>query len=163
MHGLGDGPYWLISYGYFLALSVIYMLCFVIFGSALGKNLIIWLSVLGILTFCLMPLTSFSGIKFFTLNDYSIQFLFYFIYLNLQISMAFLLSSFLSDVKTATGLFLLPVVHNNQCISIFFSQISSLLSCVFYICSNRIFRRLWNWATRPLSFLKISCKIIIFK
>lgn len=37
MHGLGDGPYWLITYGYFLVLSIIYMLCFVVFGSAIGK------------------------------------------------------------------------------------------------------------------------------
>ncbi|CAI8610029.1 unnamed protein product [Vicia faba] len=77
MHGLGDGPYWMITYGYFLALSVIYMLCFVTFGSVLG-------------------------LKFFTLNDYSIQFVFYFIYINLQISLAFLLASFFSSVKTAT-------------------------------------------------------------
>ncbi|WJX89981.1 Phospholipid-transporting ATPase abca7 [Trifolium repens] len=77
MHGLGDGPYWMITYGYFLVLSVIYMLCFVIFGSVLG-------------------------LKFFTLNDYSIQFVFYFIYINLQISLAFLLSSVFSNVKTAT-------------------------------------------------------------
>ncbi|XP_049366044.1 ABC transporter A family member 7-like isoform X3 [Solanum verrucosum] len=33
MHGLGDGPYWLISYAYFLFVASIYMLCFVIFGS----------------------------------------------------------------------------------------------------------------------------------
>ncbi|XP_050871002.1 ABC transporter A family member 6 [Lathyrus oleraceus] len=77
MHGLGDGPYWMITYGYFLALSVIYMLCFVTFGSVLG-------------------------LKFFTLNDYSIQFVFYFIYINLQITLAFLLASFFSSVKTAT-------------------------------------------------------------
>ncbi|XP_073219980.1 ABC transporter A family member 7-like isoform X2 [Cicer arietinum] len=77
MHGLGDGPYWMISYGFFLALSVIYMVCFVLFGSVLG-------------------------LKFFTLNDYSIQFVFYFIYVNLQISLAFLLASFFSNVKTAT-------------------------------------------------------------
>ncbi|XP_039688859.1 ABC transporter A family member 7 isoform X2 [Medicago truncatula] len=102
MHGLGDGPYWLISYGYFLALSVIYILCFVIFGSVLGKNITISFSVLGIFSFCLMLLISFSGLKFFTLNDYSIQFVFYFIYVNLQISTAFLLSSFFSNVKTAT-------------------------------------------------------------
>ena len=37
MHGLKDGPYWLISYSYFLALSVVYMLFFVIFGSLIGK------------------------------------------------------------------------------------------------------------------------------
>ncbi|TVU09289.1 hypothetical protein EJB05_42752 [Eragrostis curvula] len=33
MHGLKDGPYWLISYSYFLTLSVVYMLFFVIFGT----------------------------------------------------------------------------------------------------------------------------------
>lgn len=77
MHGLGDGPYWLISYAYFLSISSIYMLCFVIFGSVIG-------------------------LKFFTLNDYSIQFVFYFIYINLQISLAFLVAAFFSNVKTAT-------------------------------------------------------------
>ncbi|XP_020205731.1 ABC transporter A family member 8 [Cajanus cajan] len=77
MHGLGDGPYWMISYGYFLAISILYMLCFVIFGSVIGLN-------------------------FFRMNDYSIQFVFYFIYINLQISLAFLLASLFSNVKTAT-------------------------------------------------------------
>lgn len=38
MHGLGDGPYWLISYSYFLALSAVYMLLFVMFGSLIGNN-----------------------------------------------------------------------------------------------------------------------------
>ncbi|KAM5570708.1 ABC transporter A family member 7-like [Rosa sericea] len=76
MHGLGDGPYWMISYIYFLTVSSIYMLCFVIFGSLIG-------------------------LKFFTLNDYSIQFVFYFIYINLQISMAFLVSTMFSNVKTS--------------------------------------------------------------
>jgi hypothetical protein len=49
MHGLRDGPYWLISYSYFLALSVVYMLFFVIFGSLIGKlyysslmNILLW-------------------------------------------------------------------------------------------------------------------------
>ncbi|XP_068308111.1 ABC transporter A family member 7-like isoform X2 [Pyrus communis] len=77
MHGLGDGPYWMISYTYFLTVSSIYMLCFVIFGSGIG-------------------------LKFFSLNDYSIQFIFYFIYINLQISLAFLVAAMFSDVKTAT-------------------------------------------------------------
>ncbi|KAF3437771.1 hypothetical protein FNV43_RR20527 [Rhamnella rubrinervis] len=77
MHGLGDGPYWMISYAYFFTISSIYMLCFVAFGSAIG-------------------------LKFFTLNDYSIQFVFYFIYINLQIALAFLAAAFFSNVKTAT-------------------------------------------------------------
>ncbi|XP_077245813.1 ABC transporter A family member 7-like [Tasmannia lanceolata] len=77
MHGLGDGPYWMISYAYFLFISSFYMLCFVIFGSLIG-------------------------LKFFTLNDYSIQFVFFFIYINLQIALAFLAATIFSDVKTAT-------------------------------------------------------------
>lgn len=77
MHGLKDGPYWLISYCYFLALSILYMVCFIVFGSLIG-------------------------LKFFTLNSYSIQTLFYFIYINLQIAFGFLLSTRFSNVKTAT-------------------------------------------------------------
>ncbi|XP_024007096.1 ABC transporter A family member 10 [Eutrema salsugineum] len=77
MHGLGDGPYWMISYAYFLTISLLYVVSLVIFGSAIG-------------------------LKYFRVNDYSIQFVFYFIYLNLQISVAFLVSSIFSKVKTVT-------------------------------------------------------------
>ncbi|KAK7292226.1 hypothetical protein RIF29_08002 [Crotalaria pallida] len=77
MHGLGDGPYWMISYAYFLTISVVYMLFFVIFGSLLG-------------------------LKFFTSNDYKIQFVFYFMYVNLQVAVAFLASTMFSNAKTAT-------------------------------------------------------------
>ncbi|KAF3781959.1 hypothetical protein EJ110_NYTH21079 [Nymphaea thermarum] len=78
MHGLGDGPYWLISYSYFLFISFVYMFGFVLFGSIIGLD-------------------------FFRVNDYSLQFVLYFIYINLQIMLAFLASSIFSDVKTATG------------------------------------------------------------
>ncbi|EOA15012.1 hypothetical protein CARUB_v10028362mg [Capsella rubella] len=77
MHGLGDGPYWMISYAYFLTLSMLYVISLVIFGSAIGLN-------------------------YFRLNDYSIQFVFFFIFTNLQISFAFLVSLIFSKVKTAT-------------------------------------------------------------
>ncbi|XP_064955602.1 ABC transporter A family member 7-like [Musa acuminata AAA Group] len=77
MHGLKDGPYWLISYVYFFSLSSLYMICFVIFGSLIG-------------------------LKFFRLNDYSVQIVFYFFNISLQIAMAFLASTFFSAVKTAT-------------------------------------------------------------
>ncbi|KAF2553421.1 hypothetical protein F2Q68_00034697 [Brassica cretica] len=79
MHGLGDGPYWMITYTYFLAISTSYVICLMIFGSAIGLN-------------------------FFRLNDYSIHFVFYFLYINLQISLAFLASSAFSNVETASGL-----------------------------------------------------------
>ncbi|KAH0870514.1 hypothetical protein HID58_077536 [Brassica napus] len=77
MHGLGDGPYWLISYAYFLTISVLYILSLVSFGSVIGLN-------------------------YFRLNSYSVQFVFYFIYLNLQIAIAFLVSTMFSKVKTVT-------------------------------------------------------------
>ncbi|KAK1608101.1 hypothetical protein QYE76_031774 [Lolium multiflorum] len=77
MHGLKDGPYWLISYFYFLALSAAYMILFVLFGS-------------------------FIGLEIFRSNSYGIQFLFFFIYINLQIVFAILLASFFSSVKTAS-------------------------------------------------------------
>ncbi|KFK39851.1 hypothetical protein AALP_AA3G296400 [Arabis alpina] len=78
MHGLGDGPYWMISYAYFLTISTLYIICLMIFGSAIG-------------------------LKFFRLNDYTIQLIFYFICINLQISIAFLVSSAFSKVETASG------------------------------------------------------------
>ncbi|XP_047048205.1 ABC transporter A family member 7-like [Lolium rigidum] len=77
MHGLKDGPYWLISYFYFLALSAAYMILFVLFGS-------------------------FIGLEIFRSNSYGIQFLFFFIYINLQIVFAILLASFFSSVNTAS-------------------------------------------------------------
>lgn len=77
MHGLSDGPYWFISYSYFLAVSIVYMFCFILFGSIIGLN-------------------------FFRLNSYSIQAVFYFVYMNLQIALGFLASTVFSNVKTAT-------------------------------------------------------------
>ncbi|KAF7072091.1 hypothetical protein CFC21_112353 [Triticum aestivum] len=77
MHGLKAGPYWMITYTYFFALSALYMILFVTFGSLIGLG-------------------------FFTTNDYSIQIVFYFIYINLQIALAFFAASFLYSVKIAT-------------------------------------------------------------
>ncbi|CDY23039.1 BnaC07g31480D [Brassica napus] len=42
------------------------------------------------------------GLNYFRLNSYSVQFVFYFIYLNLQIAIAFLVSTMFSKVKTVT-------------------------------------------------------------
>lgn len=40
------------------------------------------------------------------MNDYSIQFVFYFLFINLQVSLAFLVAAIFSNVKTAEGLVL---------------------------------------------------------
>lgn len=37
MHGLGDGPYWMISYVYYLIISTLYIISLMIFGSAIGN------------------------------------------------------------------------------------------------------------------------------
>uniref|UniRef100_A0A0D3A903 Uncharacterized protein n=1 Tax=Brassica oleracea var. oleracea TaxID=109376 RepID=A0A0D3A903_BRAOL len=36
MHGLGDGPYWMISYAYCLDISTVCVICLMIFGSAIA-------------------------------------------------------------------------------------------------------------------------------
>ncbi|KXG29781.1 hypothetical protein SORBI_3004G089400 [Sorghum bicolor] len=77
MHGLGDMAYWIISYCYFLLLSLLYMLFLVFFGSLFG-------------------------IKLFILSDYRVQFVIYFTYINLQISFAFLMATYFSKVGTAS-------------------------------------------------------------
>ncbi|KAJ7956361.1 ABC transporter A family protein [Quillaja saponaria] len=77
MHGLGDGPYWMISYAYFFFISSLYIISLAIFGSIMG-------------------------IRIFSVNDYIIQAVFYLLYINLQISVAFVVASVFSNVKTAT-------------------------------------------------------------
>ncbi|MCL7026910.1 hypothetical protein MKW94_000367 [Papaver nudicaule] len=77
MHGLGDGPYWMITYLYFLFLSFAYMFCLVLSGNLMG-----------------LPIFKFT--------ELSIQVAFYFIFINLQISFGFLLATLFSQVKTAS-------------------------------------------------------------
>ncbi|AQK59812.1 ABC transporter A family member 7 [Zea mays] len=78
MHGLGDMAYWTISYCYFLVISLLYMFLLVVFGAVVD-------------------------IKLFAVNSYVLQFLLYFIYMNLQISFAFLMTTYFSTSATATG------------------------------------------------------------
>lgn len=108
MHGLGDGPYWMISYAYFLTVYAVYMFCFVMFGSVIGK---IYFDTLLTLHPVLVP--SFdklylflAGLDFFTMNDYGIQLVFYLLFINVLVSVAFLMAGMFSDVKTAEGLVL---------------------------------------------------------
>ena len=46
----------------------------------------------------------YAGSKFFMLNNYSIQFVFYFTSINLQILLAFLTAAFFLSMKTVEGL-----------------------------------------------------------
>jgi hypothetical protein len=62
----------------FLALSVTYMVIFIVVGSAIQ-------------------------LKFFLLNNYGIQIIFYFVFLNNQVAWTFLTATIFSKTKTATG------------------------------------------------------------
>jgi len=77
MHGLGDGAYWLVTYLWFLALYALYMAVFVAFGAAIG-------------------------LQVFRKNSLAVQAVFYLVFGNTMIALAFLLSCFFSSSKTAT-------------------------------------------------------------
>lgn len=76
MHGLGDGPYWLVMYAWFVLLYLVYMLVFVAFGSAIN-------------------------LKFFRLTDYAFTIVFFAIWGFTLVSSAFLASVFFTNPKTA--------------------------------------------------------------
>ncbi|KAL3819227.1 hypothetical protein ACJIZ3_005132 [Penstemon smallii] len=67
MHGLGNEAYWMIMYLYFLVISIVYICAYLVAGTL-------------------------AGLPIFIKNSVSVQFIFYFVFLNLQISMSFLLS-----------------------------------------------------------------------
>lgn len=107
MHGLSDSAYWAITYVYYVALFCVYMLCFIAFGSIARKARSI--RSCPHMVFCfvrllIVLLDVVAGLAFFTKNDYSIQFVFYFLYINMIISFASLVSSIFRDAKTATGM-----------------------------------------------------------
>ena len=60
-----------------------------------------------------------AGLKFFQLNSYSLQAVFYFLYINMIISLGFLVSARFRNVKTATGelarSLLTSLPHQNYC------------------------------------------------
>ncbi|KIZ06631.1 hypothetical protein MNEG_1315 [Monoraphidium neglectum] len=77
MHGLGDGAYWLVTYTWFYALYVLYMIVFIVFGSLIRLNM-------------------------FIKNNIGVQILLYAIFGHNMIALSFLLSCFFSSAKTAT-------------------------------------------------------------
>eukprot|EP00899_Mesostigma_viride_P019984 jgi/Mesvir1/27988/Mv20187-RA.1 len=76
VQGLGALPYWAVNYVYYVLLYLVYMVLFVIFGSAIGLN-------------------------FFRETSYSLQFVFYMLYGNMQVAWAFLWVAVFSKAKTA--------------------------------------------------------------
>ncbi|CAI5987496.1 unnamed protein product [Closterium sp. NIES-65] len=102
MHGLKDGPYWLVSYLYFLLLSLAYIFFLVAFGSlirtfplspsppsysprALHANTLHFLLLSLAYIFFLVAFGSLIQLESFTLNPYGLQFLLYIVPANTQI------------------------------------------------------------------------------
>lgn len=104
MHGLGDVPYWMITYAYFVVISLIYMCCYFGFGVLTG-NTAQFSCLFHVYTSWFNIFSCFTGLTIFKLNSYGVQCIFYFVFTNLQISMAFLLAAVFSNLKTASGWF----------------------------------------------------------
>ncbi|XP_060170129.1 ABC transporter A family member 7-like [Lycium barbarum] len=102
MHGLGDVPYWMITYAYFLVISLIYMCCYFGFGVLTGNAVYSSAAYFMFIRAGSILFSCFTGLTIFKLNSYGVQCLFYFVFTNLQISMAFLLSAVFSNLKTAS-------------------------------------------------------------
>ncbi|KAG2497357.1 hypothetical protein HYH03_004516 [Edaphochlamys debaryana] len=77
MHGLSDVAYWTVTYLWYLMLYVLYMVFFVVFGSAIG-------------------------LKIFRTNSYGVQAVLYFIFGNNMIAFMYVLSSLFRSSRTAT-------------------------------------------------------------
>ncbi|XP_068306286.1 ABC transporter A family member 10-like [Pyrus communis] len=140
MHGLGDAPYWMISYAYFLTVSSIYMLFFIAVGSIIG-------------------------LKFFTINDYSIQFVFYFIYLNLQIAVAFLVASMFSNVKACTVISYILVFGTGLLADNLFQSIiedesvsKRVIILIQLYPGFSLYRGLYEFAQYPIQYKKVGMR-----
>eukprot|EP00873_Tetraselmis_striata_P004626 jgi/Tetstr1/424890/TSEL_015385.t1 len=79
MHGLSDAVYWAVSYLWYFALSAVFFTLLIIFGAAFG-------------------------LKFFTLTTPGVLLVTFFLFGNVQIAFAFLLSALIQNPKSASGI-----------------------------------------------------------
>lgn len=128
MHGLGDSAYWGITYVYYLSLFCLYMICFIVFGSIIRLN-------------------------FFTKNSYTIQIVFYFLYVNMIVSFSFLVSNIFRSVKTATVVGYLYVFGSGLLSSFFFQNFvvdvntsRKIVTALQIIPPFATYRGLWEFA-----------------
>ena len=77
MHGLSDNSYWMVSYMWWIMITIIYSLFLLIFGNIINLN-------------------------FFRDNDFGIKFIFVIAAQHAQVATAFLLSSVFKSSRTAT-------------------------------------------------------------
>jgi hypothetical protein len=83
MMGLGTTAYWLINYIFWLVMYLVFTIIFIFIGSV-------------------ARLPSGYTIGIFTRQDYSIHFIFFFLFINNTVSFAFLLSTIIKASRTAS-------------------------------------------------------------
>lgn len=76
IHGLGDGPYWCITYLWYMILYIVYIFFFMLIGGAIR-------------------------LEMFVNNSYGVQAILYIIYGNTMIAFCFILSCFFMNSRTA--------------------------------------------------------------
>ena len=96
----------------------------------------------------------FPGIKLFASNSYVLQFIIYFTYMNLQISSAFLMTSYFTTVTTATGMLLLELLYFFFVQMVVTKYLLSLHGTAW--CSDRISLHNWIWLCRRI-FVQAFC------
>jgi len=76
MMGLDTNAYWVINYGFFVTMYIFYIMIFMVVGSVME-------------------------VTFFTKNDYSLQTVFYFLFINQTVALAFIWATLTSNTRTA--------------------------------------------------------------
>ncbi|GFR42637.1 hypothetical protein Agub_g3573 [Astrephomene gubernaculifera] len=132
MHGLGDGAYWLVTYLWFLALYVAYMIIFIVFGAGVG-------------------------LEIFRRTSMGIQIIFYFLFGNCMIAFAFLLSSLFTSSRTATVVAFIYVfatgLIGELLLKVFMEKAATWVFFIEWIPAFALYRGLWEMA--EYSFLAV--------
>ncbi|GIL71728.1 hypothetical protein Vretimale_837 [Volvox reticuliferus] len=123
MHGLGDGAYWLVTYLWYLLLYIIYIIIFILFGAAIG-------------------------LEIFRRTNLGVQIIFYFLFGNNMIALAFMLSSFFSSSRTSTVVAFLYVfatgLIGELLLRIFMEDNESWVFFIEWIPAFALYRGLWE-------------------
>ncbi|EFJ52407.1 hypothetical protein VOLCADRAFT_79211 [Volvox carteri f. nagariensis] len=145
MHGLGDGAYWLVTYLWYLMLYIVYMIIFIVFGAGVG-------------------------LEVFRRSNMGVQIIFYFLFGNNMIAMAFMLSSLFSSYRTSTVVAFLYVFATGLLGELLFKTFmednESWMFFVEWVPAFALYRGLWEMSqyaflgvyqgSRGLDFARLS-------
>ncbi|GLC69187.1 hypothetical protein PLESTF_000800000 [Pleodorina starrii] len=123
MHGLGDGAYWLVTYCWYLLLYIVYMIIFIVFGAGVG-------------------------LEIFRRTSMGLQIVFYLLFGNNMIALAFMLSSLFSSSRTATVVAFLYVfatgLIGELLLRIFMQNGNDWVFFVEWVPAFALYRGLWE-------------------